>query len=132
MQGKSAIEQELFRKYSNLVSRSQRHDRGVVFGFVLVLFPIFPVPLFGLAITYFNYHLWKKGKLYIDELSLIRKSFYLGVLNSLAGLLTLYWLVNFLGEVQWHELLNWLSGYWQRVIGIFESSKNASNIGNAV
>lgn len=122
----SALEQECLRKLSELKAAISSHDRGVLLGFFLGLFPLFPVAFFGFLITTLNYRLWKAGKLDVFESGLIRKGLVIGLANSLLGLVALAALAKLLFGVAWLEypgwigerlfwFLHWLHGYWHSV-----------------
>lgn len=109
------------RRISEWRTSLSTHDRGVTFGLLLSLVPLFPVALFGLLTCSLNYALWKQGKLDLHELAWIKRGLVIGLLNSLIGIAVLAVLIHFLFGFDWHQhflvvservakLFNWLQG----------------------
>jgi len=85
----SALEQELRRLFGRLRANLVGHDRGVLFGFLLCLVPVPPVALIGIAISAFNYKLWKDHKLDLGEGPAIKRALGIGLI--VLGLSSAFW-----------------------------------------
>ncbi len=105
---KSVLEEEITRKLAEIKSSMVAHDRGVMLGFLLSLFPLFPVAFFGFLISLTNYLIWKSGKLDLFEKGLIRKGLILGFINTLIGIAVLSLIINFLFGLDLHQYPAWV------------------------
>ena len=121
LNSKSALEQECIRKLSVWKSSIASHDRGVMLGFFLGLFPLFPVAFFGFLISSFNYVLWKNGKLDIFEQKLIRNGLVIGFVNSVIGFIVLVWIMNLLYGIDWYQYPNWFTDRLFRAFHLFQN-----------
>lgn len=113
---KSKLEEVVLEKLMTLKTDIARHDRGVMFGFLLSLLPIFPSALFGTVVGVFNFQLVESGKLNKFESNLIRKGLILGAINSIISLVMLYFLVHFFNDMGWPQVVEHL---WETVQGFF-------------
>jgi hypothetical protein len=99
----SVLEQELTRKIHAFRAELATHDRAVIVGFFLSLFPIPPVSLLGLIISLFNYGLYKNGKLELSERKMILSGIALGVITLLIGCLFFYFVTTRVGSLDWES-----------------------------
>jgi len=102
---KSKLEEEFLQKLAAMKTNIGLHDRGVIFGFILSLFPIFPSALFGVVIGYLNLSLLKSGKLHLSETSLVRRGLLIGVINTVISVVLLYFILHSISEVGWNAFL---------------------------
>ncbi len=123
----SALEQECIRRISEWKSALSTHDRGVTFGLLLSLVPLFPVALFGLLTCSLNYALWKQGKLDLHELPWIKRGLVIGLLNSVVGIAVLAVLIHLLFGFDWQQHFSALSERWMQLLnwlqGLFHANK---------
>lgn len=112
----SKLEQEFFSKITILRNNIALHDRGVMLGFILTIFPIFPATLFGFIISVFNFRLLKSGKLEEFEKNLINKGLILGVINTLFGIVLLVLAYRFLHGISWQHFTAVISDH---ILGLF-------------
>ena len=111
---KSKLEEEVVEKLIALKFAIARHDRGVIFGFILSLLPIFPSAIFGTLVGWFNFRLVDSGKLDAHEAGLVRKGLLIGSINSVISIVLLYFLLHFLNEVGWQQFAQSLiDSLWQ-------------------
>ncbi len=111
---KSKLEEEVVAKIVALKFAIARHDRAVIFGFILSLLPIFPSAIFGTLVGLFNFRLVACGKLEAQEAGLVRKGILIGSINSVISIVLLYWLLHFLNEVGWQQFTHsLLDSLWQ-------------------
>lgn len=95
----SALESFVLGKMQSLRHGITRHDRGVLLGLMLSLVPIFPAPLFGLAIALFNRRFVRQGSISNDETTMIHVSIYIAIINSALAAALLWWVVHLLAGV---------------------------------
>ena len=100
---RSVLEQELTRKVHAFRADMATHDRAVIVGFFLSLFPIPPVSLLGLTFSLFNYWLFKNGKLELSERKMIMSGVVFGVLSSVIGCLLFYFVATQVGGLDWES-----------------------------
>ena len=101
---RSVLEQELTRKVHAFRAELATHDRAVIVGFFLSLFPIPPVSLLGLIISLFNYWLFKNGKLELSERKMILAGIVLGVITSAIGCLFFFFVATQVGDFDWESV----------------------------
>lgn len=126
----SALEQEAVRKIAQWKIALTLHDRGVLLGFFLSLFPIFPVAFFGLILSLLNISLWKKGKLGSYDKNLAFKGAILGFINTLIGVFILFLIMHLVSGFDWRVnqilLFEKLSKYLEWLMNIRSSNKKIS------
>jgi hypothetical protein len=73
-----------------MLARLRSHDRGVVIGLSLSIFPLFPISLVGFLVTLYNYYLIKINKLSKNEAAIVRKTLFLGIATVPLGIISAY------------------------------------------
>lgn len=94
----SAIEIELYKRFSDLKFMIRSHDRGVIAGAFLSIIPILPVSIVGFLIGIFNYNLYLKQKLDIHELRFIKFSILAGFTSTILGIIIFIFLGHYFFE----------------------------------
>jgi len=97
----SELERQVFQRIVFWRMSLRAHDRAVLLGFFLSLFPLFPVAMFGLVIGLLNRRLHRAGKIDVSEGGFIRRGLILGGVNSVLGLLLLLLLVRMFFAINW-------------------------------
>ena len=87
----NVLHQELLRALERFRSNVAVHDKGVLLGFALSLFPILPVSIFGLIVGLANRSLHKAGKLNGFDYALVKRGLVLAVINIAIGVLIAVW-----------------------------------------
>ena len=119
----NALEKEVIQLLHTLKSNLSYHDRGVILGLIFSCIPLFPISLFGLLISLLNLYLFKKNKLELGELKLIKLAILIGVINSIFSLLLFVYIYSLVSNINWGSLIEagkhklvYIYGYLQDLI----------------
>jgi hypothetical protein len=91
----SAIEKEVYDKLIRLRYTLKSHDRGVLFGLLLSICPVFPVPIFGFIISIVNYNLCKSGKLNFSNGRLIKLAVIFSFVNTIISVTMVFFFIKY-------------------------------------
>lgn len=83
--GQSVLERVALERLAICRQALLAHDRAVIVGLLLSLFPIVPAAPLGLLVSYVNRRLLIKGRLAVHEASFIKASIWLGAVNTVLG-----------------------------------------------
>jgi len=97
--GQSVLERIALERLAICRQTLLAHDRAVIVGFLLSLFPIIPAAPLGLLLSYVNRRLLLKGRLDVHESSLISLSLWIGAVNTVLGAGLLLLLASFVANV---------------------------------